>query len=214
MVTADQPSLTASVQADAVEYRVFELSLTLPDDWNLSNERIIELGELNELCQLERFPDGALVVTAPPPPAESGWIENRLLTQISPWASASGWIAFGSTFGYDLPDGSLLVPDLSCLPVEQLPPRGDLAAWRTTINAVPPFVVETRSPGLTLASQQRKMDIYVANGVQLGWLVDPIQRRIHVYRPHRQPEVLDDPQALTGEDVMSGLVVDMSDVWP
>ena len=214
MVTAERHSSSTLTEKDHSGHQVFELALRLPDDWNLSNDRIIELGELNELCQLERFPDGVLVVTAPPPPAESGWIENRLLAQIAPWANASDWIAFGSTFGYELPDGSLLVPDLSCLPIDRLPPRGDRVAWRTTVATSPPFVVEIRSPGQTLVSQQEKMDMYVANGVLLGWLVDPIQRRIHVYRPHRQPEVLDDPQALTGEDVMNGLSVDLSDLWP
>lgn len=214
MVTAERIPLVALPEEEEPGYRVSELTLILPQDWELSNRRLIELGELNELCQLERFPDGALVVTAPPPPAESGWIENRLLAQFSPWANETGWMVFGSTFGYELPDGSLLVPDLSCLPINQLPPRGDRSAWRTTIAAAPAVVAEIRSPGQTLVSLQRKLDIYVANGVLLSWLVDPIQRRIHIYRPDREPEVLDDPPTLTGENVMEGLVVDLSDLWP
>ena len=214
MVTMQSPPLETSPEGDQLEHRVFELTLRLPDDWTLSNERLIELGALNETCQVERYPDGGLVVTAPPPPAESGWIESYLIGQIAPWANAAGWITFGGTFGYELADGSMLVPDLSCLPTSQLPPRGDRAAWRTTIATSPPFVVETRSPGQTLVSQQRKMEIYVANGVQLSWLIDPIQRRIHVYRPGLPPVVFDDPKSLSGENVMEGLVVDLSDLWP
>ena len=58
------------------------------------------------------------------------------------------------------------------------------------------------------------MEKYLANGVQLGWLFDPRRRQVHVYRPEQEPEVLDDPKSLSGEDVMAGLEVDLSDIWP
>lgn len=197
----------------AYDYGFIEFLLRLPPDWKLSYERLFEIGELNELCQVERSAEGALIVSAPPPAPESGWIESVLMAQFAAWASKANWLTFGSTFGYNLPDGSLLVPDLSCLPRSQIPPRSD-PIWNEPFALVPPFVLETRSPSQSLVSQQRKMAQYIANGITLGWLIDPRSRQIHVYRPNREPEVLDNPTSLSGEDVMEGLFVDLSDLWP
>ena len=222
MVTAE-PASTVEEQAAhriwqeqrdlAYDYGYVEFLLRLPPDWKLSYERLFEIGELNDLCQVERSAEGALILSAPPPAPESGWIESMLTVQFAAWASQAGWITFSSTFGYNLPDGSLLVPDLSCMPRAQIPPRSD-PIWDEPFALVPPFVLETRSPSQSLVSQQRKMEKYIANGIMLGWLIDPIRRRIHIYRPNRDPEVLDDPRTLSGEDVMDGLVVDLSDLWP
>ena len=222
MVTAE-PASTVDEQAAhriwqeqrdlAYDYGYVEFLLRLPPDWKLSYERLFEIGELNDLCQVERSAEGALIVSAPPPAPESGWIESVLTVQFAAWASQAGWITFSSTFGYNLPDGSLLVPDLSCLPRALIPPRTD-PIWDEPFALVPPFVLETRSPSQSLVSQQRKMAKYIANGVKLGWLIDPGRRQIHIYRPNREPEVLDDPNTLSGEDVMAGLGVDLSDLWP
>ncbi len=214
MVTVERKSLAPTESVDESAYQFLELTLRLPAEWELTYERLFELGELNGLFQVERTSEGALVVTGPPPPAESGWIASLLTEAILPWSSTARWRVFDSTFGYDLPDGSLLVPDLSCLPIDQLPKRGDTAGWSRPYAGSPPMVVEIRSPGQSLASQQRKMELYIANGVQLGWLFDPRRHQVHVYRPNREPEVLVDPESLSGEDVMVGLVVDLSDIWP
>ncbi len=214
MVTAEPKAPATAEVVDESEYPFVELTLRLPEGWQLSWERLFELGELNELFQVERTAEGDLVVTAPPPPQESGWIESLLTEAILPWTSTARWRVFGSTFGYELPDGSMLIPDLSCLPLDRLPARGDTAAWSKPHKGFPPLVVEVRSPRQPLVGQQRKMEKYLANGVQLGWLFDPRRRQVHVYRPEQEPEVLDDPKSLSGEDVMEGLVVDLSDIWP
>ena len=194
------------------EYRFVEFLLRMPPDWQLTYQRLFEIGELNDLCQVERSAEGALIVSAAPPAPESGWIFSVLNAQIVAWASSAGWMVFDSTFAYNLPDGSLLVPDLSCLPRDQIPPRTD-SLWDEPFALVPPFLLETRSPSQSLRSQQRKMERYMANGLALGWLIDPPRRRVHIYRLDREPEILDDPQTLSGEDVLVGLEIDTSDLW-
>ena len=213
MVTAEAHSVPVPAPADKSEYPYVEVTLRLPSEWELSYRLLQELGERNESFQFERASDGSLVVTGPPP-HEGGWIELELIVAIHQWASSEGGRPFGSSYGYYLPDGALLIPDLSWLSSDQLAARGDVSAWREPFDVVPPFVTEIRSPGQRLANQQRKMEQYISNGVRLGWLFDPIQRRVHIYRPEREPEVLDDPKSLNGEDVLEGLVVDLSDIWP
>ena len=77
----------------------------------------------------------------------------------------------------------------------------------------PDFVIELRSPSDRLPDQQRKMRFWMAQGVQLGWLIDPFADTAHIYRPDREPELLQRPNSLSGEDVLPGLVVDLSRVW-
>ena len=56
------------------------------------------------------------------------------------------------------------------------------------------------------------MDEYIQNGARLGWLLDPIEKRIYVYRPGRKVEVLNNPTRVEGEDVLKGLVVDLQEI--
>lgn len=214
MVTAERKSPESSGVPPASGQVFLEVALRLPTEWVPTWEVLCELGELNEQCRFERVADGRLVVTGTPP-MTADWIENQLRDQIGPWMrDGGGGMLRGGSSGFTFPDNSLLVPDLSWIPSDMLPDRGDTDSWNVEPNLVPPFVVEIRSPGQRLVGQQRKLRKYVDNGVKLGWLIDPIQRRIHIYRPNQEPEVLDDPRSLTGKDVMEGLVVDLSDLWP
>jgi Uma2 family endonuclease len=53
------------------------------------------------------------------------------------------------------------------------------------------------------------MERYMANGAQLGWLIDPYRRRVYVYRPGAEVEALEDPETITGEPVMAGFVFEV-----
>ena len=214
MVTAEPKAPASAEVADESEYPFVELTLRLPAEWQLSWERLCELAELNQPYKFERSAEGMLMVTGTPP-LESDWIENQLRDQIRPWMRAGGGgMLRGGASGYTLPDASLRVPDLSWIPDEMLPSRGDQQAWEAEPVLAPKLAIEIRSPGQPLVGQQRKMEKYLANGVQLGWLFDPRRRQVHVYRPEQEPEVLDDPKSLSGEDVMAGLEVDLSEIWP
>ena len=214
MVTAERHTPVVSKPPDDSERPFLELTLRLPAEWELSWERLCELGDLNAHVRFERTVDGRLVVTGTPP-MTADWIENQQRDQIRPWKrDGGGGMLRGSASGYTLPDTSLRIPDLSWIPDEMLPSRGDQDAWDAEPVLVPKQAVEIRSPGQRLIGQQRKMEQYIANGVLLGWLIDPRWRRVHVYRPDLEPEVLDAPESLSDEDVMEGLVVDLSDLWP
>ena len=77
----------------------------------------------------------------------------------------------------------------------------------------PDFVIEIRSASDRLSTLQAKMQEYIDNGARLGWLVDPIGRRAYVYRPGEAVEVLDSPQALSGDPELAGFALDMSAIW-
>lgn len=178
----------------------------------LTDDQLLELGALNAELWLERTAQGDLVIM---PPAGAG-TSNRnaeLIFQLNLWAKQDQTgVIFESSVGFKLPNGAVRGPD---------------AAWvrRTRLGALtqaekekflplcPDFVVELRSPTDSLSMLQEKMQEYMANGAQLGWLIDPIARRVHVYRPQRQPEILEAPAAISGDPVLPGFALDLQKIW-
>ena len=77
----------------------------------------------------------------------------------------------------------------------------------------PNFVVELRSRTDSLKTLQEKMQEYMDNGARLGWLIDPKNRRIEIYRQGQEVEVLLQPQTLSGEDVLPGFVLQLDLIW-
>jgi len=84
---------------------------------------------------------------------------------------------------------------------------------RRFIPLCPDFVIELRSPTDSLSFLQAKMQEYVDNGAQLGWLIDPDQRRAYVYRPDRQVELLENPSEISGDPVLPGFTLNLQRIW-
>ena len=74
------------------------------------------------------------------------------------------------------------------------------------IPFAPRFVVEIVSRSNRLEEQQAKMEEWLAYGVALGWLIDPFLRQVHIYRPGVAPEVLNDPETVSGDPELPGFV--------
>jgi Uma2 family endonuclease len=87
------------------------------------------------------------------------------------------------------------------------------AEQRSFGHAFPDFVIEVRSPSDSLAITQEKMAEYLENGVRLGWLIDPRNKRVYVYRPGQPVETLDGPDTVSGEPALSGFVLDLRVIW-
>ncbi len=54
---------------------------------------------------------------------------------------------------------------------------------------------------------------YIKNGVQLGWLIDPQQRQVFVYRADNSVERIDNPKTIAGEALLAGFTLDLLPVW-
>lgn len=57
------------------------------------------------------------------------------------------------------------------------------------------------------------MHEYIDNGARLGWLIDPLEKRVYIYRPNQTVEILDDPPTLSGEAVLPGFVLQVRELW-
>ena len=77
----------------------------------------------------------------------------------------------------------------------------------------PDFVIELRSSSDTLVRLRDKMQEYIENGVSLGWLIDRKNQTVQVYRPDREPELLENPETVSGEPELPGFVLRLAKIW-
>ena len=166
-------------------------------------ERFITFCEQNDLYEMEVTAEGELLILP-----MTGYRGNKqefyFAVFIGNWELANGGSASSQTVRFRLPSGAVLGPDAAWITQERfdaLPER----ERETVIEGAPDFVVEIRSRSDNLRPLQNKMAEWMAGGVRLGWLIDALQRQVHVYRAGQpEPQLLDDPETLDGEDVLIG----------
>jgi len=179
--------------------------------WN--EDDFFDFCQRNRDLRIERTSDGELILMTPTG-GETASFEFRLAGLLANWVEADGTgIGFGPSAGFILPNGAERSPDLAWVRRS----RWDALAPQQRAKfppLCPDFVVEVRSPTDSLAELRKKMEEYLENGALLGWLVDPLEKRVHVYRPGERPVCLDHAEALSGEPVLRGLKIDFSRLWP
>lgn len=156
---------------------------------------------------LELTGEGELVINAMVN-RDGGHAEGQLFGTLFVWVEAHDGETYPSRTIVRLPDGSRTEPDAVWLSPEQvaeLPPLSDGGA----ITVCPAFVAEIMSGTDRLPPSQRKMELYMANGAKMGWLIDPYRRRVYVYFPGAAPLELTDPEVIAGDPVMPGFVFEV-----
>lgn len=181
------------------------LPLRLPPDWVITDERFEEIGRLNPDVLFETTADGRLIIMTFPD-ALSERVSTKLVALVQLWAFAAGGDVRGEAGGYYLSKLERRAPDVSWVSPDQVQERGQL-------HFAPAFVVEVRSPSQSVDAQADKMRMWMSYGVKLGWLVDPFEQTVRVYRADGSVELLERPEELSGEETCPGLSVDMSQVW-
>jgi Uma2 family endonuclease len=185
------------------------LELTL----ELTDEQFFQLCIDNRDLRFERTASGGLIIM-PPTGSETGNFNIDLSYQLQSWSRQNKHlgIAFDSSTGFKLPDGTDISPDGAWIRRD----RWDaLTAEEKEKFAplCPDFVVELRSTTDSLEKLRTKMKVYVKNGARLGWLLDRKNRKVEISRQGREVEILDEPATLSGEDVLPGFVLDLTDIF-
>ena len=177
-----------------------------------SDDRFYEFCRLNSDLRIERTPNGDLLIMAPAS-FRTSHMNMQIAIQLGLWAERDGTgIATESSGGYILPDTAMLAPDAAWIRSDRLDAVPEEQQERF-LPLCPDFVIELRSPTDTLRRAQAKMSEYLENGLQLGWLIDPLARRVYVYRPGVDVQVLDDPDGVDGAPVLPGFRLDLSRIW-
>ncbi|WP_309737932.1 Uma2 family endonuclease [Chamaesiphon sp. OTE_20_metabat_361] len=172
--------------------------------------------EFEMLCQdnpelrLELTANGELI-TMVPVALESSEQNGDLFGEVWAWNRQTRLgRAFDSSGGFTLPNGAVKSPDVTWI---GKPTADELPRGVTFPELVPDFVIELRSQSDSLKTLREKMEEYRANGVRLGWLINPQQQQVEIYRLGRDVEILESPATLSGEDVLPGLTIDLSSIF-
>ena len=205
MTTAKPPAIEPDV---TLPYRLVLNVRAL----EVTEDQLLQLCSDNGDLRIELTANRELVIMAPAGP-ESGWQEQELILQVGIWAKQDGTgRVFSSNAGYTLPNGAVRAPDVSWMPLSRWESlsREDQTKFGHTF---PDFAIELRSPSDRLRDVQDKMQEYMGNGVRLGLLIDPQNRRVYIYRPGQPVEILEEPASVSGDPVLPGFTLDLSPFW-
>jgi Uma2 family endonuclease len=178
----------------------------------LTDAQFYQLCLNNRDLRFERNANGDLLIM-PPTGGETGNRNGRITQQLFNWSDRDGTgIAFDSSTGFKLPNGADRSPDASWIP---------LVKWNSLtptqkqkfLPLSPDFVIELLSPSDKLDKTQEKMQEYLDNGTSLGWLINPQTQQVAIYRQGKEVEVLDSPNSLSGENILSGFILDLQPIW-
>ena len=178
----------------------------------MSDHEFFEFCQANREWRFERTGQGDLIVMSPTG-GKAGRRNFILNALFHAWAERDGTgLGFDSSTGFTLPNGAMRSPDLAWVSR----PR-----WEALAEAeqeefpplCPDFVVELRSRSDALRDLQEKMQDYIANGARLGWLIDPLERKVYIYRPSAETVCLKDPDAVSGDPELPGFALDAQRLW-
>jgi Uma2 family endonuclease len=191
------------------------LFLQLPSNISLrvTPDEFAALAAANRDLRLERTVTGELIVN-PPTGGETGHRNASLIIQFGIWCEANKTLGkiFDSSTGFELPNGANRSPDMSWVRKD----RWDALTPEQRegfIPLCPDFAVELRSKTDTLKELRVKMEEYRANGANLGWLIDPKNKRVEIYCPDQGVEILENPSTVSGKTVLPGFTLTMQRIW-
>jgi Uma2 family endonuclease len=191
---------------------ILPVKLRLRPVVNLTDEQLYEFCRINSDLLIERTGQGELVIM-PPTGFETGYRDIKIAAALEAWAERDGTgVAVGSSTGFLLPNSAMRSPDTAWVR------RSRLATLtreqkRKFIPLCPDFVVELRSPTDRLSTVQAKMQEYMENGAQLGWLIDPEERCVYIYQSSGHMECLESPTTISGGPLLPGFALDLQPIW-
>ena len=196
----------------SVDLEILPMVLQMLPNMVMTDDQFFDFCQLNRHFRIERNQIGDLFIMSPTG-SETEERNFNLNGQLWIWTKQDGTgVGFGSSGGFTLPNGAVRSPDAAWIKRtkwEIIP-----AEKRKKFAPIcPEFVVELRSENDSLSTLKEKMQEYIDNGTQLAWLIDRKQRKVFIYRPNCAVQELDNPQTLTGEDILPGFVLDLSEIW-
>ncbi|MFN6561606.1 MAG: Uma2 family endonuclease [Nostoc sp. ChiSLP01] len=188
------------------------LTVDFPSLVQMTNEQFYEFCQANRELRIERTASGEVVIM-PPAFSDTGNRNFNIATQLGYWTEEDGTgIGFDSSSGFTLPNSATRSPDASWIKLERWNALTEVQkAFFAPI--CPDFVIELRSFSDRLKELQEKMHEYIDNGASLGWLIARQNRKVYIYRPDGQLEILDNPETVSGSPELPGFMLKMNKIW-
>ena len=177
----------------------------------LTDDQFIRLCSDNRDLRIEMSAHGELIIM-PPPGSKTGKRSSKINQRLANWTEQDGTgVCFNADTGFTLPNSAKREPDaawMSHARWNRIPEKQQ----EKLAPICPDFVVELRSPSDRLSDIREKMEEYIANGAQLGWLLDPFDNCVTIYRAGQAPERIDSPTIILGDPILSGFKFDFREI--
>ena len=181
---------------------------------HMDDDQFAKFCALNDDLRIERNAKGEIILM-PPTYGSTGSRNARINTQLGNWAEHDDTgDYFDSSTGFKLLNGALRSPDASWISNSRL--EALTSEQRSGFfHICPDFVIELRSSSDSLTMLRAKMQEYMDNGAQIGWLIDPIAspKQVYIYRPQAEVVILDEPETVSAEPELPGFTLDLSRIW-
>ncbi|WP_068816201.1 Uma2 family endonuclease [Phormidesmis priestleyi] len=198
---------TLLIQSDQIP-----LTVSFPALVQMTDEQFYEFCQANRDLRIERTAIGEVIIM-PPAFSDTGNRNMKISQQVANWAEQDGTgEVFDSSAGFTLPNGATRSPDACWIKLERWNRLTDQQK-ASFAPICPDFVVELRSSSDTLIGLQAKMQEYIENGAVLGFLIDRKNRTVHSYRRDRTPEILEQPETVSGDPELPRFVLQMAKIW-
>jgi Uma2 family endonuclease len=177
----------------------------------MTDEELLGFCERNEVLWIEREVNGDIHIK-PIPGTLVGATSADVICALSQWVEREGQGELLAGAGFLLADGSMMGPRIALVSPER---------WATVAHRekdgfarfAPDFVVEFNGPWDEPGEMEAKMRQWIANGVGVGWLIDPKEKSVTIYRPGDQPEHLAHPTSVHGTGPIAGFELVMARIW-
>ncbi len=178
----------------------------------ISDKQFEKICRKNRDFKIEQTAEGELILMPPTLP-DSGWSNTKLTKRTEIWSDfhKSG-IVFDSSTYFTMPNGARRSPDVAWIKRERWESLSEKKRQEDS-KFVPDFVIELRSSTDSIKVLQAKMKEYIENGVKLGWLIDPKNKKVYVYRANGEVETLKNPEILSGEDVLVSFELNVQEIF-
>ncbi|MFN5068217.1 MAG: Uma2 family endonuclease [Aphanizomenon sp.] len=174
----------------------------------LSDDQFYQLCQINEDWKLEQTAKGELIIM-PPVGAISGNRESEFNADVVIWNRQTklGKV-FSSSTVFTLPNGGKRSPDVAWIVNERWESL-NIQEKEKFAKICPDFIIELRSRTDSLSRLQEKMQEYLDSGLGLGWLIDPQNQQVEIYRQNQTVEIVSLPTTLSGEDILPGFILEL-----
>lgn len=179
---------------------------------DLTDEQFYQLCRANPDVKFERNANGTLLIMSPTG-GETGNRNLEIGADFAIWNRQTKLgICFDSSTCFKLPNGAQRSPDIAWIKQDRW--QALTPAQREQFPPITPdFVLELLSPSDSLPTTQTKMQEYIDNGVNLGWLINRKNRTVEVYRPNQAVQLLTNPTQLSDPDILPGFTLNLSSLW-
>jgi len=178
----------------------------------LTGDEFVQLCRDNRDMRMELTSKGELILM-PPTGSKTGLRNAKVTQRLSAWAEADGsGFCFDSSTGFILPNGARRSPDAAWIRRDRWEALSE-EEQEGFAPLCPDFVIELRSRSDDVPPLENKMAEYIENGTSMAWMLDPLRKRVYVYRPDQQPELLDNPETVAGDPLLPGFVLNLREIW-